>query len=166
MGPNRKTLSTFQCERCTAPVRRDNLRQITKTKNSTLFVVYACLPREPQLLRGVISKFPNRNRIISTSRLNALLRVHLKPINLIISQDSQTIPYLKVGFPLRCFQRLSIPDIATRQCRRRDSRYTRGQFTPVLSYQERIFSRINGCSRQETNLSHASTSIITDGIGL
>ena len=104
----------------------------------------------------MISTFPNRNRTISTPWLSALLRVHLVPINLIISQVSQTIPHLEAGFPLRCFQRLSIPDIATRQSSGRQSRHTRGQFTPVLSYQEQIFSRINACSRQETNLSHAS----------
>src|SRR3989338_1984453 len=44
-----------------------------------------------------------------------------------------TIPNLEAGFPLRCFQRLSIPDIATEQCPWQDSSYTRGQFTPVLS---------------------------------
>ena len=38
------------------------------------------------------------------------------------------------GFPLRCFQRLSRPDIATRHCRWHDNRYTRGQSVPVLSY--------------------------------
>ena len=82
----------------------------------------------------VVFKFPNRNRVISTSRLNTLRCVHLKPINVIISHDPQTIPYLEAGFPLRCFQWLSIPDIVTRQCRGCDSRYARGQFIPVLSY--------------------------------
>ena len=33
----------------------------------------------------VIFKFPNKNGAISTSRLNTLLYVHLKPINLIVS---------------------------------------------------------------------------------
>ena len=61
----------------------------------------------------VVCKFLNRNRNISTSQLNALLRLHLKPINVIISHGSITIPNLEAGFPLRCFQRLSIPDIAT-----------------------------------------------------
>ena len=42
--------------------------------------------------------------------------------------------YLQASFPLRCFQRLSLPDIATRRCHWRDNRYTRGQSTPVLSY--------------------------------
>ncbi len=36
----------------------------------------------------VVSKFLNRNRNISTSQLNTLLCLHLKPINLIISQGS------------------------------------------------------------------------------
>ncbi len=44
------------------------------------------------------------------------------------------IPNLGDGFTLRCFQRFSNPHIATRQCRWRDSRYTRGASDPVLSY--------------------------------
>ena len=61
-------------------------------------------------------------RQISTPRLNTLLCFHLAPINVVISHEPQTIPYLGVGFPLRCFQRLSFPDIATRRCHWRDSR--------------------------------------------
>ena len=38
------------------------------------------------------------------------------------------------GFPLRCFQRLSLPHRATRQCHWRDNRSTRGASIPVLSY--------------------------------
>ena len=41
---------------------------------------------------------------------------------------------LQASFPLRCFQRLSLPHIATRRCHWRDNRYTRGASTPVLSY--------------------------------
>ena len=41
---------------------------------------------------------------------------------------------LGVGFPLRCFQRLSLPYIATLRCSRRHNRYTRGTSIPVLSY--------------------------------
>ena len=73
-------------------------------------------------------------RGISTPRLNTLLRFHLVPINLVISHDPITIPYLRVGFPLRCFQRLSVPDIATGRCHWCDSPQTRGQFISVLSY--------------------------------
>ena len=43
-------------------------------------------------------------------------------------------PCFEGGFPLRCFQRLSRPFVATRRCRWRDNRYTRGTSTPVLSY--------------------------------
>src|SRR5690606_36301415 len=42
--------------------------------------------------------------------------------------------HLKASFPLRRFQRLSLPNLATRQCHWRDNRYTRGSSTPVLSY--------------------------------
>jgi len=41
---------------------------------------------------------------------------------------------LGVGFPLRCLQRLSLPDIATRHCHWHDNRNTRGPSIPVLSY--------------------------------
>ena len=42
--------------------------------------------------------------------------------------------HLGACFPLRCFQRLSLPYIATRQCDWRHNRYTSGTSTPVLSY--------------------------------
>ena len=42
--------------------------------------------------------------------------------------------HLEAGFPLRCLQRLSLPDLATRLCHWRDNRCTRGPSTPVLSY--------------------------------
>ena len=42
--------------------------------------------------------------------------------------------HLQACFPLRCFQRLSLPYIATRQCDWRHNRYTSGTSTPVLSY--------------------------------
>ena len=42
--------------------------------------------------------------------------------------------HLEAGFPLRCFQRLSIPHMATLLCRWRDNRSTSGAFIPVLSY--------------------------------
>ena len=38
------------------------------------------------------------------------------------------------GFALRCLQRLSRPHLATRPCRWRDNRCTRGASVPVLSY--------------------------------
>ena len=42
--------------------------------------------------------------------------------------------HLGACFPLRCFQRLSVPDLAAGRCHWRDSPKTSGPFTPVLSY--------------------------------
>ena len=74
------------------------------------------------------------NRAIRTSKLNALLRLHAWPIDVVVFHGSQAKPGFEVSFPLRCFQRLSRPHIATRQCRWRDNRSTRGASIPVLSY--------------------------------
>ena len=79
------------------------------------------------------------SRPISTARLSMLPRLHLPPINAVVScGPSGTLrcgrSHLEGGFPLRCFQRLSRPDVATLRCPWRDNRYTSGQSTPVLSY--------------------------------
>ena len=42
--------------------------------------------------------------------------------------------HLEARFPLRCFQRLSLPDVATELCRVDDNSHTSGRSTPVLSY--------------------------------
>ncbi len=50
--------------------------------------------------------------VISTPRLNTLPCVHREPINLVVFQDPM-VSHLGRGFALRCFQRLSRPNIAT-----------------------------------------------------
>ena len=88
----------------------------------------------PEILGGQAA------RPISTGKLRALPRFHIRPINHVVYVGSSGAltafgtPYLEGGFPLRCFQRLSRPNIATRQCRWRDNRNTRGSSNPVLSY--------------------------------
>src|SRR4051795_4227660 len=74
------------------------------------------------------------NRPISTGQLNASQRLHLLPINLVIYQGPSGRPHLEGGFPLRCFQRLSFPNMATQLCHWRDNWCTRGSSIPVLSY--------------------------------
>ena len=74
------------------------------------------------------------NRAISTGQLNALLRVHLRPIDVVVFHGSSGIPCFEGGFTLRCLQRLSCPFIATQHCRWHDNWSTSGTFTPVLSY--------------------------------
>ena len=73
-------------------------------------------------------------RSISTARLNTLPCLYLRPIHVVVSDGPSGSPHLERGFPLRCFQWLSFPNVATRRCRWRDNRYTRGSSIPVLSY--------------------------------
>src|SRR5690348_3534815 len=42
--------------------------------------------------------------------------------------------HLEAGFPLRCFQRLSLPNVANQQCSWWNNWHTRGSSVPVLSY--------------------------------
>ena len=71
------------------------------------------------VLRLHISDSKNRNqaeRMISTSRLNTLPHFHLKPINVVVSDDPSGKTHLGRSLALRCFQRLSLPHLATRPC--------------------------------------------------
>ena len=58
-------------------------------------------------------------RSISTPLLHPLLDFHIEPINGCSSRDLTGLPHgnthLEVGFPLRCFQRLSTPHMATQR---------------------------------------------------
>ena len=81
-----------------------------------------------------INESDQADRAISTGKLHALQRFHTRPINVVVFHGSQGSTGFEVGFPLRCFQRLSRPYIATLLCRWRDNRSTRGTSIPVLSY--------------------------------
>ena len=79
------------------------------------------------------------SRPISTRQLRALLLLHTGPINLVVFKGSLgRLPcgrhHLEAGFTLRCFQRLSQPNLATQLCLWRDNWCTRGSSIPVLSY--------------------------------
>ena len=74
------------------------------------------------------------DRAISKAQLHALLHFHMPPIDVVVFHGSRARPGFEGGFPLRCFQRLSRPHLATRLCRWRDNRSTRGASIPVLSY--------------------------------
>jgi hypothetical protein len=83
---------------------------------------------------GVLSS----HRLISTSQLHALLRFHIWPINPVVwlgaSHPKVWKSHLEAGFPLRCFQRLSIPNVANQRCTWQYNWHTRGSSNPVLSY--------------------------------
>ena len=78
-------------------------------------------------------------RLISTSQLHTSRRFHIWPINPVIYWEPHTLKgvgrsHLKAGFPLRCFQRLSIPNVANQPCPWQNNWHTRGPSNPVLSY--------------------------------
>ena len=98
-------------------------------------------------------------RAISIGRLRTSRPFHPRPINLVISEGSSGflrngIPHLGAGFTLRCFQRLSVPNVDTRRCAWRHNRYTRGSSIRVLSYYGQIPTRIQRLPQIETKLSH------------
>ena len=74
------------------------------------------------------------DRAISIVRLSELPHVHPRPIDVMVYHGPQGRPSFGVGFPLRCFQRLSRPHLATQLCSWRNNWCTRGTFIPVLSY--------------------------------
>ena len=71
---------------------------------------------------------------ISTSQLRTLLCFHIWPINPVVYWTPQGKSHLEAGFPLRCFQRLSFPNVANQPCTWRYNWHTRGSSVPVLSY--------------------------------
>ncbi len=73
-------------------------------------------------------------RAISAARLNVSPRSHLRPIDVVVYDGPLRRPHLGAGFALRCIQRLSDPDAATRPCAWRRNRLTVGPSVPVLSY--------------------------------
>ena len=77
---------------------------------------------------------PERVRAISTARLCASPRLHLRPIYVVVSDGPIGDLILGGGFVLRCFQHLSCPDADTRRCGWRHNRFTGGPSNTVLSY--------------------------------
>ena len=75
-----------------------------------------------------------RVRAISIARLPASPLLHLRPIDVVVFDGPVRRSYLGGGFALRCFQRLSWPDAATRRCGWRHNRCTGGPSDTVLSY--------------------------------
>src|SRR5215510_12178135 len=96
---------------------------------------------------------------MSTGRHHTLPRFHLRPINPIVSwgpypPESGGRTHREEGFPLRCFQRLSRPNVANQPCPWRDNWHTRGPSVPVLSYWGQLLSSLLRAQRIGTELSH------------
>src|SRR5690606_38041949 len=63
-----------------------------------------CPARRLALVAGVGREL---DRAIRTGQLHALPRFHFQPIDVVVFHGSRARPGFEVGFPLRCFQRLS-----------------------------------------------------------
>ena len=87
---------------------------------------------------STVKFYGQAERAISNGQLNALLRLHIRPIDVVVFHGPSYLTvgrsHLEEGFTLICFQRLSRPDFATQLCHWRDNWITRGLFIPVLSY--------------------------------
>ena len=92
---------------------------------------FGCLAQGPA---GGLPRAAASFRAISAARLNVSPRSHLRPIDVVVCHGPQRRPHLGAGFALRCPQRLSPPDAATRLRAWRHDRHTVGPSDPVLSY--------------------------------
>jgi len=84
--------------------------------------------------KSLAHAFAEANRVISTGQLNPSQGLHPQPIKQVVFLHPSGKAHLGVGFPLRCFQRLSLPCLATQHCPWQDNWYTSGTSNPVLSY--------------------------------
>ena len=118
----------------------------TQTRRSATSLVAGC-------------KNGQTSRQISTGQLSRLPCLHLRPIKVVVFNlpSGGLLPgrsCLGGGLALRCFQRLSVPYIATQRCHWRDNWNTRGTSFPVLSYWGMFSSNLLRPQRIWTELSH------------
>ena len=131
IGRVRDGIGSFACAMTTRPDQGQSLLLQGKHQFCSKSFVLLTIQGSIDL---AVSGSNQANRAISTGQLNALPRLHLRPIDVVVFHGSQGRPCFEGGFPLRCLQRLSCPDIATLHCRWHDNRSTSGPFNPVLSY--------------------------------
>ncbi len=78
------------------------------------FVLSVCRPAAAGRVNRKVKD--QAERVISTPELNTLLCLHPEPINVVVYHDPSGRTHLGIGLALRCFQRLSLPNIATQHC--------------------------------------------------
>ena len=126
-GRVRDGIGCFARARATRPGKKRSALALLRA----LYVVQGCIGGRQSLSSSGSNQ---AYRAISTGQLNALLHLHLRPIDVVVFHGSQGRPCFEGGFTLRCLQRLSCPFIATQHCRWHDNWSTSGTSTPVLSY--------------------------------
>ena len=102
---------------------------------SLCFVVCGCGQHDNYFVCCVLVSF----RPVSASSLHTLRCFQVWSIDPVVCggpypTEMGENPGLGVGFPLRCFQRLSCPNVAIQPCSWWNNWYTRGSSVPVLSY--------------------------------
>ena len=89
---------------------------------SAWLVVYFFLMRLPHsrsssvLSKACHRRFDRGLLDVSSARLNTLLQLHLRPINVVVFHAPIGRTHLGRDLALRCFQRLFLPHLATRPC--------------------------------------------------
>ena len=84
-------------------------------REHTMFFENRTLVENIQLRLKLKSEEKSRTNI-SIAKLNTLLRFYPQPINVVVYHGSSGRSHLGRGLALRCFQRLSFPNIAAQRC--------------------------------------------------
>ena len=78
-----------------------------------------------QTLRCLPGLYGQDSRTISTGKLHSSRSFHIQPINVVVFNSPYVLmhgmTHLKACFPLRCFQRLSVPGLAAGPCHWHDN---------------------------------------------
>ena len=133
--------STIGAEGLSFRVRNGTGRFPVAVAAETLWRCGSVLPtvsREPHSGREACDMWSSP-RPISTGRLHVVATLPppaYQPSRLLGALPGQPCgrPHLEASFPLRCFQRLSLPNVANQPCSWRNNWHTRGSSVPVLSY--------------------------------
>ena len=112
--------------------KRDARRLLSRALCSQ--ALWAVRREEISMEWTLINESDQAERAISKAQLHTLPCFHMPPIDVVVYHGSSGRTCFEVSFPLRCLQRLSIPNIATLHCGWRHNRSTRGSSIPVLSY--------------------------------
>ena len=112
MAPGRRCLCRCRCRsaacRSLTSARRIHLSSIRDLNSSTL--------SRARPLGTSDSERNQAKRMISTGKLHMLPHFHFRPIDVVVFHDPSGKTHLGRSLALRCFQRLSRPNLATRPC--------------------------------------------------
>ena len=137
--PHTESFSGGSGPRTAQRTRTPNNATCPPTKEWNNQIIKNLESKQNKLAHTNPKKWLMSDRCISTSQLHTLQCFHTRPINPIIYRTPHLTyvswkSHLGAGFPLRCFQRLSIPNVANQPCSWRNNWHTRGSSVPVLSY--------------------------------